>query len=133
MHPGLALQRAVHAALVTDAAVAALIGDRVFDAAPRGTTYPYVTLGEARATDWSTGTESGAEHRLAVHVWSRSRGKAECWALLAALRAALDEAGLTLDGHALVSLRIATEQVGQERDGITWHGTAQIRAVTEPT
>jgi hypothetical protein len=132
MHPGLALQKALHAALVADAAVAALVGARVFDAAPRDATFPYVTLGDARASDWSTGTESGAEHRLTIHAWSRSRGKAECWAVLAALRAVLDDAALALDGHALVNLRIAADEVGRERDGITWHGTARLRAVTEP-
>jgi hypothetical protein len=133
MHPGLALQRAVYAALVADATLAALVGDRVFDAPPRAAAFPYVTLGEARATDWSTGTESGSEHRLVVHVWSRSRGKTECWAVLAALRTALDDADLAVDGHALVSLRVAAEDVAQERDGVTWRGTTRLRAVTEPT
>jgi hypothetical protein len=132
-HSGHALQKAVHAALVADAGVGALVGDRIFDAAPRAATFPYVTLGDARATDWSTGTEDGSEHRLLLHVWSRERGKAECWAVLAVVEAALHDAALELDGHALVNLRIEAADVGIDRDGITWHGVSRFRAVTEPT
>jgi hypothetical protein len=130
-HPSLALQKAVFAALVADAEVAATIGDRIHDAPPRNVAFPYATFGDARIGDWSTGTEEGVEHRLILHVWSRERGKAECWAILEAIRAALQDAALDLDGHALVNLRFEAADVGQDRDGITWHGVARFRAVTE--
>lgn len=131
-HPALALQKAVFAALVADAGVGAAIGDRIFDAAPRSAVFPYATFGDARVGDWSTGTEDGAEHRLVLHVWSREPGKAVCWAILEAIRSALHDAALDLDGHALVNLRFEAADVGQDRDGITWHGVARFRAVTEP-
>jgi len=128
----LAFQKAVYAALIGDAGIGALIGDRIFDGPPRSLAFPYVTIGDARATDWSTGTEGGTEHRLQLHAWSRERGKAECWAMIDAIRAALDEDALSLDGHVLVNLRFEAADVGQDRDGITWHGVARFRAVTEP-
>lgn len=131
-HPSLALQKSVFAALVADAGVGAVVGDRIFDAAPRNAAFPYVTFGDTRVTDWSTGTGEGAEHRLALHVWSREPGKAECLAALEAIRAALHDAALDLDGHRLVNLRFEAADAGRERDGITWHGTARFRAVTEP-
>ncbi len=131
-HPGLALQKAVFAALVADAGVGALIGDRVHDAAPRAAVFPYVTIGEGRVADWSTGTEAGAEHRMALHVWSRERGKAGCWAVLDAIALALHDTALDLEGHVLVNLRIEATDVGMDRDGISWHGLARLRAVTEP-
>ena len=131
-HPALALQKAVHAALVADAAVGALIGDRIHDAPPRNATFPYASFGEARAGDWSTGTEAGAEHRLTLHVWSRERGKAESWAVIEAIEAVLDDAALALDGHALVNLRFEMAEARRDPDGITWHGVMRFRAVTEP-
>lgn len=131
-HASLALQKAVFAALVADAGVGAMIGDRIFDAAPRNVAFPYATFGDARAGDWSTGTEDGVEHRLILHVWSRERGKAECWAAIDAIRTALHDAPLDLDGHVLVNLRFEAADAGQDRDGITWHGVARFRAVTEP-
>ncbi|SDB31582.1 DUF3168 domain-containing protein [Bauldia litoralis] len=131
-HPALALQKAVFAALVADGDVGAVLGDRIHDAPPRNATFPYASFGEARASDWSTGTEAGTEHRLTLQVWSRERGKAECWRALEAIRAALDDAALTLDGHALVNLRFEAAETRRERDGITWRGVARFRAVTEP-
>ncbi|WP_421724236.1 DUF3168 domain-containing protein [Bauldia sp.] len=131
-HPALALQAAVRAALIADSGVGALVGDRIYDEPPRGPTFPYVSFGEARASDWSTGTETGAEHRLVLNVWSRHRGKAECWAIVEALQAILDDAALTLDGHRLINLRFETADVRRDRDRITWTASVRFRAVTEP-
>ena len=128
----LALQKAVYGALITDAGVAALVGNRIFDGPPRNLAFPSVTFGDTRSADWSTATEDGAEHRLQLHAWSRERGKAECWAVLDAIRAALAAGGLEPDGHALVNLRFESMDVGQDRDGLTWHGIARFHAVTEP-
>lgn len=127
----LALQKAVHAVLLADAGVSAAVGDRIYDAVPRDPAFPYLTLGDIATSDWSTGTELGAEHRLTLHVWSRGRGKAECAAALGAIEAALHDAALSLDGHTLVNLRFVAAEVRRERDGITWHGVARFRAVTE--
>ncbi len=49
----LALQKAVYAALVADDGVGALIGDRIYDGAPRDAVFPYVTIG--RTTESPTG------------------------------------------------------------------------------
>lgn len=130
-HPALALQAVVFAALIADAGVGALVGDRIYDDPPRHPTYPFVSFGEARVSDWSTGTEAGAEHRLALNVWSRHRGKAECWSILEAIQAAIDDAALSPDGHDLINLQFETAEVRRDRDRITWNGTARFRAVTE--
>ncbi len=130
-HPSLALQKAVFAALLSDAAVASAIDDRLYDAPPREPAFPYVTIGETRVSDWSTGTEDGAEHRLSLAVWSRERGKRQSYEIMDAIEAVLHDAPLVLDGHALVNLRFEFAEVGRERDGITWRATMRFRAVTE--
>jgi len=130
-HPALALQQAVVAALIADAAVGALIGDRIYDAPPRDAVFPYATVGDTRVADLSTATEAGAEHRLTLNVWSRERGKRQCYEILEAIEAALHDAPLALDDHALVNLRFEFAEVGRERDGITYRGQARFRAVTE--
>lgn len=132
IHPSLALQQSIHAALVGDAVVGALVGDRIHDAAPRNATFPYVTFGPARSDDWSTDTETGAEHRFVLEVWSRHRGKSEGWAILEAIRMVLDDAALSLDDHVLVNLRFETSDIRRDPDGLTWHGIMRFRAVTEP-
>jgi hypothetical protein len=131
-HAALALQRAALAALAADAAVAALVGDRIHDAAPRAAAFPYVSFGEGTVRDWSTGTEEGAELRLVLHAWSRERGKRETWAILEALKAVLHDAALELEDHRLVNLRFEFADAAADPDGITWHGVIRFRAVTEP-
>lgn len=132
-HPTLALQKAVVAALTADAAVGALIGDRIYDATPRNATFPYLTIGQTNLVDWSTGTEAGAEHELMLHAWSRERGKREVYAIAEAVAAVLHDAALTLDGHALVNLRLEFSDTRRDPDGITYHAALRFRAVTEPT
>jgi hypothetical protein len=128
-----ALQKAVHAALVADADVLALLGGaRVYDHAPRGTAYPYVTIGQTTVRDWSTGSENGGEHVLTLHVWSKAAGRGETQAVIGALRSALHDQALELDGHRLVNLRHEFSEARREPDGERFHGLVRLRAVTEP-
>ena len=62
--PALALQQAVVTALAGSSTLAAIVGNRIYDAPPRNAAFPYVSLGQIGVADWSTGTETGAEHQL---------------------------------------------------------------------
>jgi hypothetical protein len=133
MSPAFALQQSIFAALSADSAVTALLGaNRVYDDVPQGSALPYLTLGQASARDWSTSTETGTEHAFTVHVWSKARGKKEAHEILSAVRAALHDQPLTLDGHRLINLRHESTDIRRDPDGETIHGTARFRAVTEP-
>jgi hypothetical protein len=95
--------------------------------------FPYVTLGEARINDYSTGTETGEEHQLTLHAWSRQGGHKEAHLVAGALLQALDDAPLTLADHRLVNFRFALADVRRETDGRTYHALVRFRAVTEPS
>lgn len=127
------LQKALYAALAGDAALAALVGARIYDDPPGEGALPYVQIGDGGETDWSTASEAGSEHQLAIHVWSRAGGRMEARAVLSAVHDALHEAALDLDGNRLVNLRFVLAQVWREDDGETYHGMARFRAVTEQT
>ena len=128
-----ALRAAIHDALVADAPLTALLGGpRVYDEPPPNPAFPYVTLGEARIADFSTGTERGEEHQLTLHAWSRQGGHKEAHLVAGALLQALDDAPLTLDDHRLVNFRFALADVRREADGRTYHALVRFRAVTEP-
>lgn len=130
---GFALQQALHACLTSNANVlTALGGPRVYDDVPERAQFPYVTIGQTTERDWSTGSEDGSEHTLTLHVWSRAAGRKEANAVIAAARAALHDAALTLDGHRLINLRHEFSDARRDPDGETFHGTARFRAVTEP-
>ena len=129
-----ALRAAIHDALVADSPLTSLLGGpRVYDEPPRDALFPYVTLGEARVTDWSTGTERGEEHQLTLHAWSRQGGHKEAHLVAGALLQALDDAPLALSGHRLINLRFALVDVRREADGRTYHALVRFRAVTEPS
>ncbi len=131
--PTLSLRAALFAALGADAALLALLGGaRIYDVPPADAAFPFVTLGEAVAADWSTATEAGCEHALTLHAFSRSGGRAEAFALAAALGSALHDAPLALHGHRLANLRVTTSEVRREADGRTFHALVRFRAVTEP-
>jgi hypothetical protein len=91
----LALRRALHDGLVGHAPlVAALGGPKIWDEPPRTAAFPYVTLGEARVSDWSTGSSTGHEHALTLHVWSRQGGQTEAQVVAGEIIAALEQVSL---------------------------------------
>jgi hypothetical protein len=130
--PAAELQKAIFAALTGDAGlIAALGGQKIFDHAPANVGFPYITFGRTSLYDWSTGTESGTEQLFTLHVWSKARGKAEALAIMELARACLDGRELTLEGHALVNLRLEFQEVRYDEDLDIQHGMLRFRAVTE--
>ncbi len=128
----LALRTAIHARLAEDSPLQALIAGRIHDVPPKDVVFPFVTLGEAVVSDWSTATEGGSEQALTLHVFSRQGGRAEAFALAAAVQGALHDAPLALAGHALANLRATTAEVRRDSDGRTFHALVRFRAITEP-
>lgn len=126
-------QKAVFAALSADADLTTLLGGaRIHDHAPANVAFPYLTFGRTSLFDWSTSTEDGNEHLFTVHVWSKSNGKAEAFAIADRVQEILHDAGLEMTGHHLVSLRQELEEVRYNDDHAVYHGLLRYRATTEP-
>lgn len=125
------LQKAVYQTLAADAALQAEIGDpaRIFDDPPPDALFPYLTLGEARASDWK-GVEGGLEHDVKLYVFSRYAGRREVKRILGAVYDALHEAALTVTGHDLINIRFVFADAFRRSDGETYQGVARFRAVT---
>lgn len=131
--PGWALQKAVYGALTTNAGVLAVLGGpHIFDHVPRKTAPPYVTFAASMVRDWSSGEAEAHEHTLTMHVWTEARGRKVTAAIQDALRGALHERVLVLDGHRLVNLRHEFSEVRRAEDGERLQGLVRFRAVTEP-
>jgi hypothetical protein len=128
-----ALQKALHAALTSDAPLLALLGGpRIWDDVPRGAAFLYVTFGPTATRDWSTGGEPGEEHVVTLHVWSRAAGSKEVQEIAGAIRAALHDRALVLEAHRLVNLRQESAETRREADEEGYRGSVRLRAVTEP-
>ena len=128
----LALQKALIAHLKADAAVQALLGDpaRIWDAAPLNPGFPHLLIG--RCESWPVGADGGGvEQALTLTVVSRFRGTEEAKAVLAAVRLALNDAGLEADGVRTVNLRVSFADVFPSADGARTFAVLRVRAVTE--
>ena len=128
-----ALQQSVYATLSADPQVNSLLGAaRIYDDVPQKSDFPYLTLGQSSVRDWSTGTEAGDEHLLTLHVWSRATGRKQTHEIMGALKAALHDHTLILQGHRLIYLRHEFSDARRDPEGDIYHGVVRLRAVTEP-
>ena len=116
-------------------ALALLGGARVYDRAPHGQAYPYVTFGQSVTRDWSTGGGSGDdrsdEHVLTLHAWGHGDQRKAVEAIVEAIRVSLHQANFTLSGHRLINLTRDYAETRRETDGDIMHGLIRFRAVTE--
>ena len=69
MHPILAVQGALVAALKNDAALVAIVGDGIFDAPPQGRSVPYVVMARHDVIQRDADLAVMQEHRVLVHCW----------------------------------------------------------------
>lgn len=128
-----ALVAAIRVAAMEHEGVGGVLGHpaRMYDDPPADVEFPYVTIGrvESRASD-AAGAEA-LEHGLTLHVWSRYGGRAEALDVIAALRAALHDERLSIEGRRLVFLFVTFTDVFRSGDGRTTHGVMRLRALTE--
>lgn len=128
-----ALQCAVVERLASSPDVLAITGPgRIFDRQITRADPPYLVIGAITTTDFSTGDDDASEHRFEIEAWTRQNGRRQAVELADAVRAALHDAGLTLDGAVLVNLR--HERTVSRRAPKTALHVARLRfrAVTEP-
>ena len=69
MHPILAVQAALVAALKNVVALVAMVGDGIFDAPPQGRAAPYVVIARHDVIQRDADLAVMQEHRVLVHCW----------------------------------------------------------------
>ena len=122
-----AVQTALYAALEAEPA---LSGVRLHDDVPDEPVFPFVTIGEGRTRDYP-GVPGAREHEVRVHAYSRWGGRAELKRIEEAVRGALHDAELPLDGHRLSQCRHVFSDVLRRPDQDTFHAVMRFRLVTE--
>jgi hypothetical protein len=111
----------------------ALGSNRVHDGPPRNAAFPYVALDAQEWRDRSGLEAPLIEHRVALKVYSRKGGQREAAELVDAVETALIATPLTLTGHRVVSLRVASLEHRLQRDAVTAEAVIRLVALTEPT
>ncbi len=128
-----ALQQAAFERLSADAGLKALVGqNRIHDRLVEKAALPHVLFAAMDSRDWSTSTESGEEHTLRLEVWSDDNGKRQMQSIVAAIKLALHDQPLALEGHRLVNLRLLSSALKREPKTRRHQANLTFRAVTEP-
>ncbi|EJL57966.1 hypothetical protein PMI09_00671 [Rhizobium sp. CF122] len=137
--PSLELQGAIVARLRTAAALADLVGARVYDAVPpeseriskTGAAWPYVTVGEGDETSDDVDCVDGFEISLDVDVWSRATGFPQAKQISDEIRRALKSPELVLPQNVLVYFRHRQTRFLRDPDGLTSHAVMTFEAFAE--
>lgn len=124
------LQKAIFSILDGDGTLSGLVSG-VYDHVAENTDFPYVSIGECVAGDWSFVTTSGLSAAVAIHVWSRGGGRKESLNILARVYDLLHEAAPSVEGYAVIMFRFASSEVLLETDGITYHGIINFKVLLE--
>ena len=124
------LQRAVYQKLTGDSALMQQVTG-IHDRPPQGSEFPYVTIGESTASDWSTKTTTGTTQVIALHIWSREGGRQQAADIMERLYLLLHQGNLDVDGHALTSIQFVSSALVLEQDGWTYHGTMKFKALLQ--
>ena len=120
-HPILALQGALVAALRADAGLAALAP--VFDAPPKGTAPPYVTIARHDLLPRDGDETPGNEHRLIFHAWAADASRKAVVAI--AERVVAVAMAADLSGELAVTMR-RHDRTDTAIDGATGRARAAI-------
>lgn len=126
------LQKAIFDALVADAGVGALVGDRIYDGMPSAGQYPCVTFGPTDSFNEDLACVDARTETVQLDVWSRDQGRmGPCKDICDAVKDALHLADITLTQHALIRIRTGGIRVFRDADGITAHGVVTVEADLE--
>lgn len=133
MSADVALQDAVYDALIADAGVSALVSTRVYDNAPDGVAYPYITFGPSQAVTDDVECIDGEENYLQIDVWTQEGGsKRGAKVICAAVKKALHNAALVLANPvALVLVEVEDMRVIGDPNEEVAHGIVSLKAITE--
>jgi hypothetical protein len=123
------VQQAVYAAIAASAAVDALTTG-VFDDAPAGQAYPYVTLGESTDTPDDLLTAKGNTSTITIHVWDRTPSYSRIKQIMDAVDDALHNAALLVSGVQIVAVRREMAETMKDADGETRRGVMRYRVDT---
>ena len=127
-----ALQTAIFARLTTYAPLVALIGVRVYDAPPKGATYPYITFGPMDALTEDADLVDGAEVSLQLDVWSAAKdGQKEAKEICDTVRAALHRWSANLSTGALAMIEVTRLRTIPDPQEQLTHGIVTVDCAVE--
>ena len=124
-----ALQTTIYSTLNGDNTLTNTLGAGVFDEVVENASYPFVSLGEETAVDYSTKDLDGGEFTINIHVWSQYKGSKQTKEIMDRVHDLLHDSSLSVSGFNLANLRFEFSDILRDPDGITRHGVMRFRAI----
>lgn len=127
----LAVQKALRAALINEASITMLVGDRLYDAPPEAPAFPFMTVGDIQTQPGDSKTGRGMEHVVIVNTWSRT-SRVECRTVMEHIYDRLHDQTLPLDDGYRMDVHLISESTLIEPDKQTFRGMARYRVCVAP-
>ena len=124
-----ALQTTLYSTLANDNTLTSTLGAGVYDEVLEGASYPFVSLGEETAVDYSTKDTDGGETTINIHIWSQYKGAKETKQIMDRIHDLLHDSNLSVTGFNLINLRYEFSDIMRDPDGVTRHGVMRFRAI----
>ena len=103
----------------------------VYDNAPQGATFPYVTIGEANLTDNDTDNTQNVYISYVIHVWSQADGRKEIKTIMGQIYSALHLTKFSESGYSFTENYFLSSDSFVETDGKTRHGVQTFKLTME--
>lgn len=118
------VQEAVFAALATDEALKTVLTG-LYDEAPEGARYPYLTMGDTSASANGLKDRAGAQISFSVALWSNEPGQMQVKELMEQADRVLHRGGFSVPGYELVRLDLDSASVNRQwvEEGSLYKGT----------
>lgn len=126
-----ALQQTLYATLTAHAPLMALVSG-VYDQPSPAAVRPYVTIGDLFASDWSSGSFTGAEVRQTLDVWTAATGQQTARQILSVLVETLATLPGQTAGDRIVSARVTGWRLLADPEGDALHGILDVRLRLHP-
>ena len=103
----------------------------VYDNAPQGSAFPYVTIGEANLTDNDTDSTQNVYISYVIHVWSRADGRKEIKTIMGEIYSALHLTKFSESGYSFTENYFLSSDSFVDSDGKTRHGVQTFKLTME--
>ena len=133
--PKLDLQIALVALWGADTNLKTLIGNPIRILPKQQAAWPgsYISVGQGQKIADLAECISGSEIFLTFDIWDRTdQSGANCETIIATMEDALEGVELMLTENRCLLVERERSETFRDPDGVTWHGTLTVRALTEP-
>lgn len=122
------VQKAIYEKLTASSSLMASVNG-IFDQVPQDTAFPFIVIGNARATNLSNLAKGGIEHRITLNIFSREAGKKQVADIMGILEDLLHNNSITVDGQTCVAMEFISNSIQLENDGWTYQGIIELRII----